>query len=135
MPAPASPQDGGKRFRSLKEYREQKRQRKAALSSQDKHSEPVSSSDSEHGEGFSHSKAEFIKILDNTVDRICSEWFLSDTSTANNVSKLITRTLLDKECRMSEEFRFRVAEQRHKDAAAKRIGTYTEEYLRRKFPR
>ena len=131
-----------KRFRSVKEYREMKRLQKLGSSSADRSvsPEPTPTESSR----VHDSKEEFVKLLKDTVARICHERLASfedphdddtDVPEWRRVSRIISQTLLEKESRMPPEVRYKVSPNHAKEAAVKRVQGYTIAYLDRKYPK
>ena len=132
-----------KRLRSVKEYREKKKLQKTQFSNTVV-GESASTSSSSKSRGESNKNA-FKALLNETVSSQCASHFdaMSDKNDTVydrdtlfcGVSAMIYQALLEKESRLPEEVRFNVSDRRLKDAALRRIISYTSDYLQRKYPR
>jgi hypothetical protein len=150
---------GQKRFRSVREYRERKKQQKQSASDTNSRNQWASDTNSinqspEYADEGStqpgssnilQEKDTFVKLLKDTVAHICySRIGNSDNAGAQSdkdevpewrrVSRLISQTLLEKESRMQPELRYKTSPASLREAAIKRISGYTKDYLHRKFP-
>lgn len=130
-------ESGQKRLRSTREYREQKKLKKALTS----HS--TSSSSQEPDQPYVASpRDDFVRLVKDTVAKLCHERLGYRTRQDSDevpewraVSRRVSSTLIEKEARMPEDVRFNVSDQRLRENAVKRVTGYTVEYLDRKYPR
>jgi hypothetical protein len=121
---------GQKRFRSVREYKAQKRIIKSGPGSAVQH--PIKSP-----------KDVFTKLLKDTVAKHCYERLgnrpmdIADDSEDiplwRSVSRIISSTLLDKESRLPDGVRFDISDPLRESAAVKRVSDYTLSYLDRKY--
>lgn len=131
-----------KKLRSVREYREKKRLHKSEPykgTSTDQTS--LSASTTSHG---AVSQEEFTKMLKETVGKMCYDriGITDDRGSIEEgsiplwraVSRMICQALLDKEARLPAEIRFNMSDNRLRDAAFRRIQSYTVDYLHRKYP-
>ena len=131
-----------KRFRSVKEYREMKRNQKRANAATDRSVSPEPTKDPE--DQAKDPKEDFEKLLKDTVAHLCYGRLVNFDEPDDNdavvpewrrVSRVISQTLLEKESRMPPDIRYRVSPAEARDAAVKRIQGYTISYLDRKYPK
>lgn len=129
-----------KRFRSVREYRDQKKLQKLN-GSNSTGSNVVSSGDKD----VSDAKDSFVKLLKDTVAVLCYNR-LSDHDSAEDITpdfvpewrtvcRIISQTLLDKEARMPANVRYNLSDPKMVEGTVRRIRTYTSDYLERKYPR
>lgn len=135
-----------KRFRSVKEYRENKKNQRLRMK-QGGDTESSSSNVPEQTTGSSVKESEsrevFVKLLKDTVARLCFAHFEDSHEEASSeaipewriVSRIVSQALLEKEARLPPDVRFNVTDNRMKENAVHRIRVYTRDYLDRKYPR
>lgn len=131
-----------KKLRSVREYREKKRLHKS-----EPYKSPSADQTSLSASTTSHAAAsqeEFTKMLKDAVGKICYDrlGIIDERGSIQEgsvplwraVSRMICQALLDKEARLPVEIRFNMSDDRLRDAALRRIQSYTVDYLHRKYP-